>query len=142
MNTLRNLAALALLAFAALSPAHAEQAAEATSTPAVVDGGSVDDAKQGLRKLLEDRPELAALASDENKKAIADVLKEHLSKHPPKGGQDIAALASEGNEEAIGDALNQYLSEHPLKDGQDISDLARNGKEKAIAKALEARLGK
>ncbi len=35
MNTLRNLAALALLAFAAVSPAHAEQVAEDTGEPAL-----------------------------------------------------------------------------------------------------------
>lgn len=133
MNTLRNLAALALLAFAAYSPAHAEQVAEDTDK-SVVAGG--------VRKLLEDRPELAALASDGNKKAIADALKEQLSKHALKDGQDLAALASEGNKEAVADALNEYLSEHPLKEGQDITDLARNGKEKAIAEALKARLGK
>ncbi|HJW45733.1 MAG TPA: hypothetical protein VJ484_04520 [Lysobacter sp.] len=143
MNTLRNLAALALLAFAAYSPAHAEQVAEDTDKPVVADGGSLEGSNwKDVRKLLEDRPELAALASDDNKKAIADALKEQLSKHALKDGQDLEALASEGNKEAVADALNEYLSEHPLKEGQDISDLARNGKEKAIAEALKARLGK
>jgi hypothetical protein len=142
MNTLRNLAALALLAFAAYSPAHAEKPAEGTNKQVVVDD-SVDGAHlKDLSKLLEDRPELAALASDDNKKAIADALKEHLSTHPLKDGQDIAALAGDGNEKAVGDALSEYLEKHPIKDGQDISDLARNGKEKAIAEALKARFGK
>ena len=143
MNILRNLAALALLAFAAFTPAHAEKPAEGTNKHAIVDDGSVDGTNlKDVRKLLEDRPELAALASDDNKKAIADALKEHLSKHPLKDGQDIAALAGDGNEKAVGDALNEYLEKHPIKDGQDISDLARNGKEKAIAEALKARFGK
>jgi hypothetical protein len=124
MNTLRNLAALALLAFAAISPAHAEQADEGTNAPAIADGGSLPNGKD-IRKLLEDKPE------------IADALKEQLSNHP-----EVAALASDGDGKAIAGALNEYLSKHPLKDGQDISDLARNGKEKAIAEALKARFGK
>ena len=126
MNTLRNLAALALLAFAAISPAHAEQADEGTDTPVVADGGSLDGSNgKDIRKLLEDKPE------------IADALKEQLSNHP-----EVAALASNGDGKAIAGALNEYLSKHPLKEGQDISDLARNGKEKAIAEALKARFGK
>jgi hypothetical protein len=140
MNTLRNLAALALLAFVAISPAHAEQAAEDTKKAEAVDGGSAGGANwKDLRKMLKDRPEIAALASDGNKKAIADALKEELSKHPVKDGQDIASLAGDGNEKAIADALKEELSKH---DGQDISDLARNGKEKAIAAALKERFSK
>ena len=124
MNTLRNLTALALLALAALSPAHAEQAAEGTKTPVVANSGPIDGSSD-VRKLLEDRPEIAALARGGNDKAIADALKEQIN--------------NAGGEEAIAGALNEYLSKHPLKDEQDISDLARNGKEKAIAKALKAR---
>ncbi|MDR7098536.1 hypothetical protein J2X04_000883 [Lysobacter niabensis] len=127
MNTLRNLAALALLAFAAISPAHAEQAAEGTKTSVVVDGAPVDGSSD-VRKLLESRPEIAALTRGGNEKAIADALKEQIS--------------NAGGEKAVADALNDYLSKHPLKDGQDITDLARNGKEKAIAAALKARFGK
>jgi hypothetical protein len=127
MNTLRNLAALALLAFAAISPVHAEQAAEGTKAPVVANGDPVD-VSSDVRKLLEDRPEIATLARGGNEKAIADALKEQLS--------------NAGGEKAVGDALNEYLSKHPLKEGQDISDLARNGKEKAIAKALKARFSK
>jgi len=124
MNTMRNLASLALLAFAAVSPAHAEQAPEATSTPAVANDVPVDGSSN-VGKLLEDRPELVALVSGGKNKAIADALKEQLS--------------NAGGEKAVADALNEYLSKHPLKDGQDISDLARDGKEKAIARALKAR---
>jgi hypothetical protein len=64
MNTLRNLAALALLAFAAISPAHAEQATEGTT---MVDSGSADGSSwNDLRKMLKNRSEIAALASDGN----------------------------------------------------------------------------
>ncbi|WP_457096101.1 hypothetical protein [Lysobacter sp. P5_B9] len=145
MNTLRNLAALALLAFAAISPAHAEQAAEGTKTPVVADGGSMDSNLKDVQKLLENRLEIAALTHGGNEKAIADALKEQLNN---AGGEKAVAdalkdqLKSAGGEQAAADALNQYLSKHPLKDGQDITDLARNGKEKAIAAALKARFGK
>jgi hypothetical protein len=144
MNTLRNLAALALLAFAAISPAHAEQADEGTNAPVVANDGPVD-ASSDVRKLLEDRPEIAALVSGGEGKAIADALKEQLSN---AGGKEAIAdalkeqLDNAGGEKAVSDALNEYLSKHPLKDGQDITDLARNGKEKAIAKALKARFSK
>jgi hypothetical protein len=142
MNTMRNLAALALLAFAAFSPAHAEQANIGRNNPTVADGGSVDESSlKDARKLLEQRPELAALTHDGNNDDAAVALKEHLGNHPLKDGQDIAALAA-GNQEAVADALNDYLSKHPLKNGQDMSDLARNGKEKAIAEALKARFRK
>ena len=124
MNTLRKLAALALRAIAAFSPAHAEQAPEATSTPAVANDVPVDGSSD-VRKLLEDRPELVALVHAGKNNAIAGALKEQIS--------------NAGGEKAVADALNEYLSKHPLKDGQDISDLARDGKEKAIAKALKAR---
>src|SRR4249919_2771156 len=136
MNTLRNLAALALLAFAAISPAHAEQVAEDTETPAVADGAPVDGSSD-VRKLLEYRPEIAALTRGGNEEAITDA-----------GGEKAIAdalkeqLKNAGGEKAAADALNEYLSKHPLKDGQDITDLARNGKEKAIAAALKARFGK
>jgi hypothetical protein len=144
MNTLRNLAALALLALAAISPAHAEQAAEGTKTPVVANSGPADGSSD-VRKLLEDRPEIAALTGGGNEKAIADALKEQLKN---AGGEKAIAdalkeqLNNAGGEKAVGDALNEYLSKHPLKEGQDITDLARNGKEKAIAKALKARFGK
>lgn len=144
MNTLRNLAALALLAFAAISPAHAEQADEGTKTPVVANDGPLD-VSSDLLKLLEDRPEIAALVSGGKDKAIADALKEQLSN---AGGKETIAdalkeqLDNAGGEKAVADALNEYLTKHPLKDEQDISDLARNGKEKAIAEALKARFGK
>ena len=146
MNTLRNLAALALLAFAAISPAHAEQATEGTNTPVVADGGAVDASSlKDVQKLLESRPEIAALTRGGNEKAIADALKEQLNN---AGGEKAVAdalkeqLKNAGGEQAAADALNEYLSKHPLKDGQDIKDLAHNGKEKAIAAALKARFGK
>ncbi|MDR7098512.1 hypothetical protein J2X04_000859 [Lysobacter niabensis] len=144
MNTLRNLAALALLAFAAISPAHAEQAAEGTKTSVVADGAPVDGSSD-VRKLLEDRPEIAALTRGGNEEAMTDALKEQISN---AGGEKAIAdalkeqLKNAGGEKAAADALNEYLSKHPLKDGQDIKDLARNGKEKAIAAALKARFGK
>jgi hypothetical protein len=144
MNTLRNLAALALLAFAAISPAHAEQAAEGTTTPVVADGAPVDGSSD-VHKLLESRPEIAALTRGGNETAIADALKEQISN---AGGEKAIAdalkeqLKNAGGEQAAADALNDYLSKHPLKHGQDITDLARNGKEKAIAAALKARFGK
>jgi len=125
MNTLRNIAALALLAFAAFSPAHAEQAAGNAKTRAVTN--DVDRSSEIL-KLLEDRPEIVALVSGGKNKAIADTLKEQIS--------------HAGGKEAVADALDGYLSKHPLKDERDISDLARKGKEKAIAKALKANFSK
>lgn len=146
MNTLRNLAAIALLAFAAISPARAQQAAHATTAPVDADGGAVDGASlDDVRKLLEDRPEIAALARGGKEKAIVDALKQQLS---DAGGEKAIAdalqehLDNAGGEQAVGDALNDYLSKHPLKDGQDITDLARDAKQKAIAKALKARFGK
>ena len=94
MNTLRNLAAIALLAIAAFSPAHAEQATEGTKTPVVANDGPVDSSND-IRRLLEDRPEIAALARGGKDKAIADALKEQLN--------------NAGGEEAIADALKEQL---------------------------------
>jgi hypothetical protein len=125
MNTLRNLAALALLSFAAISPAHAEKAPENAETAIVAE--DADGSSEAI-KLLADRPEIVALARGTKVKAVGHELKEQIS--------------NAGGERAIADALNVYLSKHPLKDGQNISDLARSSKKKALAKALEENFSK
>ncbi|QNP40792.1 hypothetical protein [Lysobacter solisilvae (ex Woo and Kim 2020)] len=108
MNTLRYLA-LASLAFAIFSPAHAEQVEEGTKTPVVTNTNPPESSK-GIRELLEGRPEIAALVSSGKSGAIAEALKEQLD--------------NAGGKEKIAGAISQYLSKHPLKEGQDASDLA------------------
>lgn len=120
MNTLRNLAALALLALAAVAP--------------VAHAGQADDAKKALRALA-NRPEVAALAADgkgqaiadtlqqqlgedagngqslealatdENKAAVAAALNDYLAKHPLKEGEDLSDLTRKAKQKAVAAAL-------------------------------------
>lgn len=133
MNTLRNFAALALLAFAAVSPAHAEDTVEGSTSAAVPINGPHS---KEISKILQDKPEIAALLGHGSEEAIADALKAQLSERL-NNEQGAAALAEVDNKEAITAALEQHLKDHPSKDGKDAAALVRDGK--ALAGALKAR---
>ena len=68
----------------------------------------------GIEVLVASPPQdLAALASEGNKEAVADALNEYLSEHPLKEGQDITDLARSGKEKAIAEALKARLGKRP-----------------------------
>ncbi|GAB3092930.1 hypothetical protein [Lysobacter terrae] len=119
MNTLRNFAALALLALAAISPARAEQADEAkqalralANRPEIAalaadgKGQAIAEAlQQQLGEQSGDGQSLKALATDENKAAVAAALNGYLAQHPLKEGENLSDLTRKAKQKAVAEAL-------------------------------------
>ena len=127
MNTFRNLAALALLAFAAVSPASAQDKVEHAKS------ANLSHNETRVIEVLKQRPEIAALIENASNDDIASALKTQLRERLT----DEQASALGQSDEAAAAVLDEYLKDHPAKDGKDAAALLRDGK--ALADALKAR---